>query len=742
MSTNPIEWILGYSFSKEQYPVSFFSAIVPGAVQLDIARAEKYPDYKYADNCKKFRWMEDVYYTYKTVFPRPILDSGRRFWFISKGIDYQFEIQINGETIHEQEGMFSYVEIDLTDYLRVNNTLEILIYPAPKLTGCPDDRTQASHVVKPAVSYGWDWHPRLVPLGIWDETFFEIRNSSYIKDVQIDYELSDSFDQAEITLNVDANVAETSRFEWKLLSADNRVTLSISGSMSELVTERCSLSNPELWWPHDHGTPYLYISEFCLFDDESNLLDQRIQRIGFRQVDLVMNQGAWSEPKEFPKTRSVSPSQIKINGREIFAKGTNWVNPEIFPGIITKEKYNHLLDLVVETNFNIVRSWGGGIINKEPFFDLCDEKGIMVWQEFPLACNEYPDDKHYLAVLKQEATSIIKRLRKHASLVLWCGGNELFNSWSGMTEQSLPLRLLDSLCWQYDRNTPFIMTSPLFGMAHGNYVFRWNGKDIFETINNSKNTAYTEFGIPGASSVDVLKSIITEEELFPPTEGSAWETHHAFNAWDADKNTWLCYNLLIEYMGEITSLAELVEYSQIIQSVGYKAIFEEARRQKPYCSVAMNWCYNEPWPTAANNSLISYPAIPKMALYAVRDSCRPFCVSARISKFIWFEDKDFFAEIWMLNDTFDTFDKHQVIVKLQSQEEEIEILQWTSSDINSNTNLPGPTVRFKLPRWNTIFFKLIVEVVNYPEFSSEYTLLYKKKKTVDKSLTKAMNVTV
>jgi beta-mannosidase len=116
---------------------------------------------------------------------------------------------------------------------------------------------------------------------------------------------------------------------------------------------------------------------------------------------------------------------------------------------------------VKEANMNILRCWGGAIIDKEPFFELCDEMGIMVWQEFPLACNNYLGTKGYLAVLEQEATAIIKRLRKHPCLTLWCGGNELFNSWSRMTDQSLPLRLLNKLCYEEDQNTPFINTSPL-----------------------------------------------------------------------------------------------------------------------------------------------------------------------------------------------------------------------------------------------------------------------------------------
>lgn len=357
-----------------------------------------------------------------------------------------------------------------------------------------------------------------------------------------------------------------------------------------------------------------------------------------------------------------------------------------------------------------------------------------------MACNSYPDDEHYIAVLKQEVTSIIKRLRKHACIALWCGGNELFNSWSGMTDQSLALRTINSLCLQYDKQTPFIATSPLFGMAHGNYIFKWEGKEVFNTINKSKNTAYSEFGMPGVSPLEVLTKIIPANELFPPKEDTAWQTHHALYSWDADSSTWLCQDILTDFFGKANSIEELIRQSQTIQSEGYKAIFEEARRQKPYCSMALNWCFNEPWPAAANTSLIAYPTIPKPALTAVKKSCRPICASARFSKFVWNAGEYFFTDIWLLNDSFKRIDSKTVIVKIQTENNEITILEWKTGIGDANQNIEGPTARFKLPDWNNIkSFKVAVEVTENPEYNSEYLLLYQPKRELVETTAK-MNV--
>jgi beta-mannosidase len=453
-----------------------------------------------------------------------------------------------------------------------------------------------------------------------------------------------------------------------------------------------------------------------------------------------MNEGGWNEPKGFPKTRSVSPAQIEINGENIFAKGSNWVNPEIFPGTITKDRYKELIALAVDSNFNILRTWGGSVINKDSFFELCDEMGIFVWQEFPLACNLYPDDDHYLSILKQEATFIVKRLRKHPSIGIWCGGNELFNSWSKMTDQSLPLRLLNSICYEYDPKTPYNPTSPLLGMAHGHYVFRWEGMEVFEMMDKSHNTAYSEFGMPGISPREVLEKIIPEEDLFPPKTCTAWEEHHAFGAWDGDISTWLCQDLLTEYMGEAKSLDELIGQSQLVQSEGYKAIYEEARRKKPYCSMALNWCFNEPWPSAANNSLVVYPSVSKPSLDAVKNSCRPFCSSAKIYKFVWNEGEEFYTDIWFLNDELSEISNKKISVKLVADNSEIKILEWESPTIGRNENMAGPTARFVLPKWKAKSFRLVLEVESHPEYNSSYDLMYRPKEE-DVQQTAAMNVT-
>jgi beta-mannosidase len=724
---NPLIWELGYIKNPETGIIKWIPASVPGAVQLDIAKAENYGTWYYAENWKDYLWMEDQFFTYRASFNKSPLEPGERLFFVSNGIDYAFDILLNGEKIFQQQGMFTPVKIDLTDRLKEKNMINIVIHPIPKSVPSPVDRTQADHSVKPAVSYGWDWHPRLVPSGIWDETGLVIEPESWIETTQIDYKLSEKLDRADISVVAGGRNLEYINSTWTLLDNNGTRILQkeFNGTENSLGLS-ATLNNPELWWPHDQGKPYLYTSKIQLSDISGKIIQTIESKIGFRRVRLVMNTGTFSEPDDFPKTRYLPPIQMEINGRRIFCKGTNWVNPEVFPGIITAERYEELIDRAIEANFNIFRVWGGGIVNKESFFDLCDRKGIMVWQEFPLACNNYPDDPHYLKILEQESASTIQRLKKHACLALWCGGNELFNTWSGMTDQSLALRLLNSQCLKLDPQTPFIPTSPVEGMGHGHYVFRdmSTGEEVFARMSRAHFTTYTEFGMPAPASVDILKSIIPPKELWPPAPGGSWESHHAYKAWLG--NTWLMQDMIEDYFGKSASLDKLVAHGQLIQGEGYKCIFEEARRQKPYCSMALNWCYNEPWPTAANNSLLSWPNIPKPGFYQVRNACRPVLASAKISKFTWKPGELFTTGIWMLNDKPEKVAGGIVKVMLTQGSLKQVLDTWNYGQLEANENLKGPELSVRIPNWTAGQFKLILEVEGQPELNSEYILLIKK----------------
>jgi beta-mannosidase len=662
--------------------------------------------------------MEDVFFTYRANFPKPVLSNHQQLFFISKGIDYRFEIYLNGVMIFEQEGMFNPVETDLTPYLNDNNELLITIYPVPKSNKRRADRSQADHSFKPAVSYGWDWHPRLVPSGIWDDTYLEVRNTGYIRQMDYTYELDQKLEKATIMVQgISGGQSGTARLMIRL---NNQTAFEKKSEIKDsqfLING--TIEDIDLWWPYELGNPVLYDFVLELTDIDNNVTDQKSWKGGFRKIRLVENTGAVARDDLFPKSRNEPPFTLEINNIRIFAKGTNWVNPEVFPGILTEERYKELLELAKGMHFTLLRVWGGGIVNKDSFFELCDQMGIMVWQEFPLACNDYPDDPSYLSVLRKEATSIVKRLHNHPCLVIWSGGNELFNSWSGMNDQSLALRWLNSICLGYSPEIPFIPTSPLMGVGHGHYIFYDKNKDedVFQIMNRSRYTALTEFGMPSPSDTGIIHKIIPENEWFPPSPTNAWKAHHAYGAWVGE--TWLCEDILEKYFGKAESLEQLVEWGQTLQSIGYKAIFESARQKWPYCSMALNWCFNEPWPTAANNSIIQYPALPKPCFEAIKQACRPVMASAVIPKFLWNRNEVLNISLVMINGSLERIPAGRMEVLINGKSAG----KWDYPDIPANSNIHGPAIEFQLSGLKEQWIRIELRVSGNNELNSEYQLL-------------------
>ncbi len=672
------KWIAARYNPQDKTLYDSFAANVPGTVQLDYAVSHNFGDVQYAENIEKFREIEDFWWIYRTELDYS-LNSGEALWFVAEGIDYIFDIALDGKIIYSSEGMFTPVELDISSIAKKGSVLDVIIHPHPKREGADDCRDQADQSCKPAVHYGWDWNPRLLVSGMWRDAYLETRSDGYINSCEPFYTLNEALTEACIKFVTDCKEAVT----YTVKDADGNTVY--NGSNPEFT-----LKNINLWWCHDQGEPYLYS---WTAESSSHKL---CGKIGFRTVKLVMNTGATAEPTDFPKSRYSVPITVELNGRRIFAQGSNWVNPELFPGTTTIDRYAELLVFAKEANMNFLRIWGGAGLNKPEFYDLCDELGIMYWQEFPLACNNYIGTEKYLAVLEKEATSILRQLRRHPSLIIWCGGNELFNQWSAMDDQSLALRLLNKLCYEEDFGKPFLATSPLLGMAHGGYYFldTHTGEDTFQVFNNAHNTSYTEFGVPAMAPAEQLKKIIPENELFPPRPTNSWILHHGFEAWEDD--SWIFPKTIEHYFGESKTLEEMSERSGFLQRVGYKSIYEEARRQWPYCSMAVNWCLNEPWITAANNSIISYPNVKKQGYYGIKEALRPIIASARIERFDWQADNLFKAELWLLNSSNSTVSK-TITAYIEIDGAQYPQISWNTGDVEPRTNKLGPTINFMLP---------------------------------------------
>jgi len=707
-----LDWKIGLSDTPSLACAEYFKGSVPGCAILDYKEAKNLPEINYGTNFKAYHFLEKKYIHYKTT--AKIEKGGKHPFFVLEQCDYQYELYINGTLILAHEGLNGKHVIDLKTYEGSEISIDILFSPPPM---CDDtgSRTAARKVVKPAVSYEWDWHPRLIPIGIYKKADVEYHDSDFLYDMVVSYELTDALDEALVSVT------------FKSMQPVKKVTLNLQDGSNTAFTVtkesptdnkiEFSLKNPKLWYPNGYGKPELYTLQLCT---ESDILEKQI---GFRQVRLVMNEGAWRAGDwSFPKTRAPFPITLVVNGLKIFGKGANFVNPDIFLSSMNKEKYRELIQFAVDANMNLLRCWGGAPVDLDAFFEACNELGIMVWQEFPLACNDYPDEKHYINTLKVEAENILDRLSGFPCVCMLCGGNELFNEWSGMNDQSHALRLLNSLCFEHERNIPFLATSPLFGMGHGHYRnVEKSGLETITTLVHSNFTAYTEFGCPGASEPDYIRSFMSEEEFqaFSRSKDSPWSAHHAFHAWDSEE-TWLSAFEVDFYFGGHDSVEDLCEKSAMVQSICYKAYYEEMRKHAPYCTMALCWCYNEPWPSAANNSLLNFPALPKKAYYSVKDALRPRMTSLRAEKLLWLTGETFTGELWMLNDSLEDIAPKKIRASVTINGVKRELLTWEFEGVQAGKNLQGPSVSFVTEPCGQ--FTITLECGEDASLNSAYTL--------------------
>ena len=393
----------------------WFSASVPGNLQYDYGKHHGFADVQYSDNFKQYLPIEDDTWEYKTVLSYE-RDEGERVFFVSGGIDYRYDIALNGNVIYEYEGMFKSIELDLTDKLTDSeNVLTVKVYPHPKRKDAkPGTRDEADHSAKPPVSYGWDWNPRLLISGIWQDTYIETRGEGFISNADVIATLSEDLSLGTVNFSYESTLPTT----HYLYDEDGNA---VASSSEKTLT----VNAPELWWCNGQGKPYLYKWKI------ENEKHSEEGYIGFKTISLVRNANA-NGNDSFPKGPYESPITILLNGRRIFAKGSNWVNPDIFWGNITKERYEELISYAKDANMNIFRMWGGAAVEKNVFYDLCDRYGIYVIAEANVESHGMglkPDTAlgfrpEWEKTVVERNVNHVRNYANHACVTMWSLGNE------------------------------------------------------------------------------------------------------------------------------------------------------------------------------------------------------------------------------------------------------------------------------------------------------------------------------
>ena len=708
-------WQLSHSSSAEIVGTEWIKATVPGCVQLDMAAAHNIPLYYKGDYEDQYTWMEDEYWRYRAE--TYIENNDFQPFLVLKSVEYKYDVFVNSEKVSAHEGMFSEMRLDMSSYKGQNVTVDVLIYPAPKVCESIGRGfgNEASASCKPAFSYGWDWCPRFVTLGIVDDAYIEYLPYVHPENFKVSYRMGKDLKSAKVILECKTSADEV---KYSLFDTNGNEVLS-GGFHPKQNTYTFDVNNPDLWWPHNHGKQPVYTLNVS-FLKNGKIADTIVKKIGFRRVKLVVNEGVWDKDWVAAVRPADAPMTLEINNKRIFVKGSNWVPPEMCRAQLKRETVKELLTMLREANMNALRMWGGGYIHPDFFYDMCDELGVLVWQEFPLACACYSDEDDYLNILRQESTSIIESLRTHPCIMLWCGGNELFNDWSKMTIQSKALRLLETQTYLLDEDVPFLYTSPQYGVVHGPYdMVDIHGVEGLTTVINNQGTAFTEFACGGPSEWKYLESFMTDDALSQSFRHEMWQKRHAMMN-GLPKNRWLDVETIKKVSGCSDDPKEIVACGNDIQSVMYKGMFEAVRRKWPNTSMCMNWCYNEPWPTAAGNGLINYPNVKRPCYYAVQRALKSTKLSIEFSRVSWHSGEEMNCTSWLLNDSESIIEKGKAVISLIVDGKETMLTEWYFPETFAYSNSKGLQFKLKVPDTKCGRFSLVIRSEMANELNDSY----------------------
>ncbi len=410
-------------------PSRAFDATVPGSVHLDLMRAGIIDEPAEGLNALACRWVEECFWFYRRSFTAPALARNERAWLVFETLDLAAAIHLNGREVGRHANAFRPCRIDVTEYLRKGENqlvVEIesgLYRSSEKQSSKLESRSMLCKrpwLRKTQSSFEWDWAPRLLNVGITGNARLEITSMPRVETVALATDVDDRL--ATGTVHARAIIEGAASGDRKAV-----ISVAIPGTgarVSRTVTVKqgiqkfeldLTVPKPELWWPVGHGHQHLYDAIISVTVAGKNVYSAR-KRVGFRKIRI----------NQSPHPESGRYFIIEVNNKPVFAKGGNMVPADVILQRIDRTRYTALVDKALEANFNFLRIWGGGLYESDDFYELCDQKGIMVWQEFIFACARYPgNDEEFYHDVKQEAEYQVRRLSSHPSLVAWCGNNEI-----------------------------------------------------------------------------------------------------------------------------------------------------------------------------------------------------------------------------------------------------------------------------------------------------------------------------
>lgn len=609
-------------------------ATVPGGVHLDLYRAGMIANPYENQNSLLCEWVEHRWWVYRVVVPMP-KERFERLEIVFKGIDYEVMCYVDTELRCEHKGMYTPFVLDLTaDQGKESIALELIFKGIPLEMGQVGD-TFLTSTQKSRFNYKWDFGTRLVNIGIWQDVLLKGSNGCLIEDVylQTDYRQGQGF--VELALNLSAATGYSCFEKVRVdiaVAEDERLHLSLPSDSLGRVKGQICIPKPKLWWPNGHGEAFLYHIDIKVFWNDT-LVECKTMRTGIRSLAYAKNEQSPTD---------ALPYTFLINGKKIYIKGVNMTPLDHLYGAVTSAHYQQMLHSIQHMNVNMIRIWGGGLIEKEAFYDLCDEMGILVWQEFIQSSsgigNEPAKDANFLWLLKENAQAALYEKRNHVSLSVWSGGNELMKAENRPVDYSdSNIAMLKELVKTLDPQRLFLPTSAsgprefvdvenkgVSHDVHGSWQYGGNPKH-YDIYNRSDSLFHSEFGADGLSCMKSLRKFVHEKHLTPKrmNDDNMWKFH---GQW------WGTYNRDMELLGSLPDMETFVYISQWMQAEALRYALEANLRRKFNNSGSIIWQMNEPWPNISCTNLVDYFGESKMAYYWVRKVFAPISVSMQYNR--------------------------------------------------------------------------------------------------------------
>jgi beta-mannosidase len=712
-------------------------ALVPGNVEIDLLAARIIKNPEVGNHIYDLRKYEAFQWWYNRIFKTPSYSKGERVEIIFDGLDCFGKIWINGSLIGKTENMLTEQRFDITGLLKPDgeNSIYIQINPAVAegekfLNGVVGTRSDFSpesvNIRKAPHMFGWDILPRLVSAGLWRQVRLEIIKPTRIRQI---YWMTNSVDvqkrKADLILDweieTDYPTIDGLTIEVSLNRNSNTVYTRSFPLIYYCGRQKISLDNADLWWPRGYGDPALYEGRIRIIDNKKKVLDEKIRRIGIRTAELVHSEITTKEnPGEFV---------FKINGEPIFIKGTNWVPLDA----LHSRDQDHLEDvfrMITDLNCNMIRCWGGNVYEDHSFFDLCDENGVLVWQDFAMGCTTYPQNNEFAGKIRNEAVSVVLKLRGHPSLVLWSGNNEndaslewTFSKRLDPGLERISREILPGVIWEFDPVRTYLPSSPYCSEEYfrmGNNpdllpeVHLWGPRGYYKAPFYTVVNAHfvSEIGYHGCPNRKSLEQMFDPEFVYPWTSDGMWNDEWQTKAVRAhpestimDKRNDLMTNQVKVLFGQVPKdLDKFIFASQSVQAEAMKFFIELWRMDKFRKTGIIWWNLRDGWPIISD-AVVDFYNSKKLAYYYIKQVQTNVCVMIG-------DPKEGKHPVVAVNDTRETKSGTVVVKDADSGK------TLFSADYVTPAN--GKTIIGSIPAFNNQAMLLVDYTVENERFKNHY----------------------